>query len=30
MYRIGGLATAFCMLLYLIVGTAWLWLVLDW
>lgn len=30
MYRIGGICTAFCMTIYLVVGTAWLWLVLDW
>jgi DASS family divalent anion:Na+ symporter len=27
LYRLGGLHTGFCFLLYLLVGTPWLWLV---
>lgn len=27
MYRLGGLSTAFCMAVYLLIGTPWLWLV---
>jgi DASS family divalent anion:Na+ symporter len=27
LYRLGGLHTAFCLVLFLLVGTPWLWLV---
>jgi len=27
LYRLGGIHTAMCVVLYLVVGTAWLWLV---
>jgi hypothetical protein len=27
LYKLGAIHTAFCMVLYLVVGTGWLWLV---
>jgi DASS family divalent anion:Na+ symporter len=30
LYKVGGLATAFCTAIYLVIGTAWLWLVIRW
>ena len=30
LYKVGGLSTAFCAAIYLVIGTAWLWLVIRW
>jgi DASS family divalent anion:Na+ symporter len=30
LYKLGGLSTLFCMAIYLVIGTAWLWLVIRW